>query len=72
MEWDVGGVKIDYPLKGGVVTVAGKPLEDMQLFELYSLLRALYNDANRERQKNMETEILRKIRIEGGKGGESL
>lgn len=72
MEWDVGGVKIDYPLKGGTVTVAGQPLEDMQLFELYSLLRALYNDANRERQKNMETEILRKIRIEGGKGGESL
>ena len=72
MDWDISGVKVGYDHKGAVVVVDGKRLEGPKLFELYSLLRALYNDANREQQKNAETKILRKIQLEGGKGAEAL
>jgi len=73
MDETINGVRIQYPHKGAPVVILGTgTFEGLDLFELYSLLRAIYNDRNAFRQRNEETKVLRKIKLPPGKEDERL
>lgn len=73
MEVTINGITIKYPHKGAPVVISGEgTFEGLDLFELYSHLRAAYNDRNSFRQRNEETKVLRKIQLPPGKEDERL
>ena len=73
MEETINGITVKYPTKGAPVEISGKGVfEGLNLFELYSVLRACYNDRNSARRRNEETTILRKIHMPDEKVGERL
>lgn len=73
MEVTINGITIKYPHKGAPVVISGEgTFEGLDLFELYSHLRAIYNDRNAFRQRNEETRVLRSIKLPDGKEDERL
>lgn len=73
MKETINGVTVEYPTKGAPVVISGGgTFEGIDLFLLYSVLRACYNDRNFARRRNEETTALRKIQMPGEKTGERL
>lgn len=64
MEWQIGAIRVTYDPETGAVQVENKPLEELQVFELYALLRGLYNDAHRQARLKRETQTLRQLGLE--------
>ena len=62
MKTVIGGITIDYPEAGAPVKISGEgTLKGLELFELYSVLRSIYNQSNMVNGRNAETTVLRKI-----------
>jgi len=60
----ISGITVEYPEAGAPVKISGEgTFEGLDLFELYSVLRAVYNQRNRVNQMNGETKVLRKIAL---------
>jgi len=73
MDVTIGGINIKYPRKGAPVVISGEgTFEGLELFDLYSHLRAIYNDRNSFRVRNEEQAVLRKIQLPPGKEDERL
>lgn len=64
MQSKIGGITVDYPEAGAPVKVSGEgTFEGIELFELYSVLRAIYNQKNLIAGRDRQTAVLRKIKL---------
>ena len=64
MDTTIGGIRVEYSEAGAPVKISGGgELTGIQLFELYSVLRSIYNQSNLINGRNKETAILRKIEL---------
>jgi len=69
----IKGINVKYPHKGSPVEISGSgTFEGIELFELYSLLRAIYNDRNFAKRRDAETKALRKFKMPDEKSSERL
>lgn len=60
----IGGITVEYPEAGAPVKISGEGTFDgIELFELYSILRSIYNQRNSVNSRNRETAVLRKIKL---------
>ena len=60
----IGGVRVEYPEAGAPVKISGEgTYTGLELFELYSLLRSIYNQQNHYRMRDGETRALRRIKL---------
>ena len=73
MDETINGINVKYPSQGAPVEISGKgTFTGIELFELYSVLRAIYYDRNNARRRNEETAVLRKIKMPNEKKSEQL
>lgn len=73
MERTINGIKVEYLNQGAPVKISGSgTFKGLDLFELYTLLRAIYNNRNLARKRDEETEILHKIKMPNEKESERL
>ena len=64
MKTVIQGITVDYPEAGAPVKISGEGTFDgINLFELYSVLRSIYNQRNMINGRNRETAVLRKIKL---------
>lgn len=64
MDAKIGGIRVEYPEAGAPVKISGEgTFEGIELFELYSTLRAIYNQRNMINGRDRETKALRKIKL---------
>ena len=73
MDVTINGINVKYPKQGAPVEISGKgTFTGIDLFELYSLLRAIYNNRNAAVRRDAETAALRKIKMPDAKTSERL
>ena len=64
MDTTIGGIRVEYPTAGAPVKISGEgTFNGLELFELYSVLRSIYNQRNLINGRDKETAILRKIEL---------
>ena len=73
MDKTINGINVKYPNQGAPVEISGKgTFNGIELFELYSVLRAIYNNRNIAHRRDEETAILHKIKMPNEKSSERL
>ena len=64
LDTTIGGIRVEYPEAGAPVKISGEgTFTGIELFDLYSHLRSIYNQRNMVNGRNAETKVLRKIKL---------